>query len=121
MVASVSPSAITYESPAAAGDGLGDGLGDGDGGGGLVVGLLSAGDGLAGGWISPVAVGVGGLPPTQPQAMLRTVPTIRAWTSQRGLRSSAAHRDFRRSEAHRDFRSSEAHREFRRADDHCMI
>src|SRR5688572_17261371 len=79
MVASVSPSATVYDSPAASGDGLGDGLGEGDAGGGS-AGLLSRaglGDGAGAG------AGVGGLPPTQPQAITSTVPTIIAWTSQR--------------------------------------
>ena len=75
MVASVSPSATVYDSPAA-GDGLGDGLGEGEGGDGT-VGLL-AGDGLATGGVAPAGVGVGGAPPTQPQAVTSTVPTISA-------------------------------------------
>jgi hypothetical protein len=71
-----------YESPAA-GDGLGDGLGDGDGG---------AGDGSrpgaglgVGAAIGDAAgnVGVGVPPPTQPHAVIRTVPTISPWTIHR--------------------------------------
>jgi hypothetical protein len=84
MVARVSPSATTYDSPAATGEGLGDGLGNGDGDGGA-AGLFS-GDGLAGADTPVVAVGGGGFPPTNPQAVTSTVPTINPWTSQRGLR-----------------------------------
>ena len=83
MVASVSPSATTYVSPPAAGDGLGEGLGDGDGGGGTAG--FASGDGLGVAGAATVAVGDGGLPPTQPQAITRTVPTMSAWTGHRGF------------------------------------
>ena len=83
IVASVSPSPTTYVSPAAAGDGLGEGLGDGDESGGGATGLLS-GDGLAVA-TTGANVGVGGLPPIQPQAVSSTVPTISPWTVQRGV------------------------------------
>lgn len=86
MVASVSPSATVYVSPAAAGDGLGDGLGDGDGG---ALGTMGPPDvGLGDGGVTSVAagsVGVGAAPPTQPQAMMSTVPTIKLWTVQRAF------------------------------------
>ena len=91
IVARVSPSATVYDSPAA-GDRLGDGLGDGDAtdggadGGSGGIGVL-AGDGLAAGAVTVVDVGAGGFPPTHPQAMIRTVPTTSAWTSQRGFRT----------------------------------
>jgi hypothetical protein len=44
--------------------------------------------GLGDGAVTSVAagsVGVGALPPTHPQAMIRTVPTIMEWTVQRGF------------------------------------
>ena len=48
--------------------------------------------GLGDGAVTSVAagsVGVGGLPPTHPQAIIKTVPTIMEWTVQRvfGLKS----------------------------------
>jgi hypothetical protein len=42
-------------------------------------------DGLAVASGDVVGVGVGVSPPTHPQAMMSTVPTIDAWTSQRGF------------------------------------
>ena len=79
----MSPSATTYDSPPATGDGLGEGLGEGDGGGGTAG--FACGTGLGDAGAATVAVGAGGFPPTQPQAITRTVPTINPWTSQRGF------------------------------------
>jgi hypothetical protein len=73
------------DSPAA-GEGLGDGLGEGGGPPGKIC--EPPGDGLGDGGVTSVAagvVGVGGLPPTHPQAMMSTVPTIMAWTVQRAF------------------------------------
>lgn len=83
MVASVSPSATVYVSPPATGEGLGDGLGDGDGGtpgapGRIADPWAGLGDGGATS-VAAGAVGVGVAPPTQPQAKIKTIPTIKPW------------------------------------------
>lgn len=84
MVASVSPSATVYVSPPAAGEGLGDGLGDGGGGapGRIADPWAGLGDGTAT-RVAAGGVGVGVAPPTQPQAMIKTMPTMSPWTVHR--------------------------------------